>query len=63
MTAGACGTNFKSQTDVILGLYPFFIAAKVSNKEGYSFSLCYSCDIKPKGLPLITFNKDFINIS
>ena len=63
MTAGACGTTMPSQTDVVLGVFPFFITATGSKKEGYSHSFCYSCIIKPAGLPLITFNKDFIEIT
>ena len=63
MTAGACGTNLQAQSDLVLGEAPFSISATELNPLGYSYSLCYSCDIKPTGLPIITFTKDVITIS
>ena len=63
MTAGACGTNLPPQMDIFLEAITYCITATVSNKIGYSHLLCYSCDIKPSGQPIITFNKDFIKIS
>ena len=62
MTAGACGTNLPAQTDIVLGAAPYSITATELNPVGYSFSICLSCDIKPTGLPLITFIKDSIKI-
>ena len=32
--------------------------AKKDNVKGYSESVCYSCAIKPTGLPIITFKKE-----
>ena len=63
MTAGLCGTPLPAQTDLVLGVAPFTIDATELNSLGYSWALCYSCDIKPTGLPIITFTKDLISIS
>ena len=61
-TGGACGTAL-AQTDLVLGAAPFSITATEKNFLGYSHSICYSCDIKPTGLPMITFDKDLVIIS
>ena len=62
MTAGLCGTPLPAQTDLVLGVAPFTIGATEMNPLGYLITLCYSCDIKPTGLPIITFTKDMIKI-
>jgi hypothetical protein len=60
---GACGTAL-AQTDLVLeAAAPFSITATTLNPLGYSHQICYTCDIKPTGLPLITFDKDLILIS
>ena len=58
-TGGACGTPL-AQTDLVLGAAPFSMTATELNSLGYSHSICYSCDIKPTGLPMITFDKDLV---
>ena len=63
MTAGNCGTPLPAQSDVTLGANPYSIGATELNSAGYSHSICYSCDIKPTGLPMITFTKDSIVIA
>ena len=63
MTAGNCGTPLPAQSDVTLGANPYSIDATELNPAGYSHSICYSCDIKPTGLPMITFTKDSIVIA
>ena len=37
--------------------------AKSNTKEGYQFEFCYTCIIKPTGLPSITFAKDNIAVN
>ena len=63
MTGGDCGTALPAQSDVILGTNPYSIDASELNISGYSYSICYSCDINPSGLTLITFTKDFIQVT
>ena len=63
MTGGACGTALPAQTDVILGPNTYSIDATELKSTGYSYSICYSCDIKPTGLPLINFTKDSIKVT
>ena len=48
----------------MLGPSPSFsIDANELNPTGYSYEFCYSCNITPFGLPMITYAKDFITIS
>ena len=48
----------------MLGAAPYSITATELNLAGYSYSICYSCNIQPAGaLPLITFDKDLIIIT
>ena len=64
MTSGACTTPLPAQTDLVLGTSPFSISASELNPLGYTYTLCYSCDILPiTGLPMITFIKDLITVS
>ena len=60
--ADGCLNVFPPQMDIVLGAAPYSITATELNPVGYSFSICLSCDIKPTGLPLITFTKDSIAI-
>ena len=63
MKSGACGTALTGQTDIVIGVAPLFsISATELNPLGYTKTLCYSCVIKPTGLPIITFTKDLITI-
>lgn len=64
MTSGACTTALPAQTDLVIGAAPAYsISASEVNSSGYSYVLCYSCDIQPTGLPLIKFNKDPVTIT
>ena len=62
MTGGACGTALTPpQIDIVLVGATYSMTATELNSNGYYYTLCYSCDIKPTGLPIITFNyKDLI---
>ena len=62
MAGSSCGTALV-QTDLVLGPAPYSVTATTLNPLGYSHSICYSCDIIPKGLPKIIFSKDLITIS
>ena len=63
MTGGACGTSLPVQSDIVIGAESFSISASELTPEGYSYSICYSCDIQPLGgLPILTFIKDLITI-
>ena len=44
-TGGACGTALPGQTDIVLGTTPYSLTANEQNLAGYSYSICYSCDI------------------
>ena len=58
-----CLVAMAAQPDIVLGTQPFGIFAAETNPLGYSYSFCYSCTIKPTGLPAITFNHDSVLIS
>ena len=61
MTGGACGTALTPpQSDIVLGAAPYSMTATELNSNGYTHPICYTCDVKPTGLPIITFNKDLI---
>ena len=64
MTGGTCGSALPNQSDLVLEVDPFSISATELNPLGYSYTICYSCDILPTGgLPIITFDRDLITIS
>ena len=64
MKGGDCSSVLPAQSDIVLGIVaPYSLTATELNSVGYSYSICYSCDILPTGLPLITFTKDAITIS
>ena len=56
MTGGNCGIALPAQTDIILGAAPYSITATELNQSGYTYSICYSCEIT--GFPAIFFTKD-----
>ena len=60
MTGGACGTALTPpQIDIVLGAAPYSMTATELNSNGYTYSLCYSCEIKQINPELfITFVKD-----
>ena len=48
-TGGSCGSTLV-QNDLVLGAAPSYsIKATELNSLGYSYSICYSCDIIPIG--------------
>ena len=63
MTSGACGIPLPVDPNIVLGIVPYSITAKDDVSLGYTLSLCYSCDIKPTGLPIITFPYDLVTIT
>ena len=63
MYGGDCGTPLPAKPDFVLDVYPYSITQTELNPNGYTYFICYSCDIKPTGLPIITFTKDLIEIS
>ena len=63
MYGGDCGTPLPAKPDFVLDVYPYSITQTELNPIGYTYFICYSCDIKPTGLPIITFIKDLIEIS
>ena len=62
MSGGACGTALPAQTDLFF-VAPYSISVNETVPQGFKHYICYSCDIKPTGLPIITFTKDLIEIS
>ena len=60
MKGGDCETDLPATTDILLGVKPFSITATELNPSGYSYSICYRCNVKPTGLALISFDKDQI---
>ena len=55
-----CKTPNKEQTDVFIDRPEFSIVGITTNYHGYKQTFCFSCDIKPNGLPEITFDVDGI---
>ena len=38
------------------------VEAITNNKDGYEIEFCYSCEIKPRELSIITFEIDMIKV-
>ena len=52
-----------AQTDVsISASTPYSITASELVPAGYTHTVCYKCDVKPTGLPVISFTKDSLTI-
>ena len=63
MTFGAGETPLPSNPNIFIGFNLYSITVKDDVSLGYTLSLCYSCDIKPTGLPIITFPYDLVTIT
>ena len=60
MKYNQCDVPYPEQTDVSIEGPNFSIIGITTNYHGYVRSFCYSCDIKPDGLPTITYSVDNI---
>ena len=64
MTLNDCKTPLYKQDYVKIDELQskYSITASADVYLGYTIPFCYSCDIKPTGLPIITFKKDNLEV-